>query len=83
MFYTFVLRFGIFLIKFEWIDEDVQSESFQGRLDDQNIAGSKSIFWWHMSVIIYEFVRFYSFIVKSIWEASLVAESDVEFEFEY
>ena len=30
-----------------------------------------------MSVIIDEFVRFYSFIVKLIWEASIVAKSIV------
>ena len=47
MCYVFVLQFGIFLIKFEWIDEGIQSESFQGRLDDQNIAPPKSRFWWH------------------------------------
>ena len=34
MFYAFVLRFGIFLIKFGWIDERMQSESSQGRLND-------------------------------------------------
>ena len=72
MFYAFVLQFWIFLIKFEWLDEDMQSESFQGRLDDQNIASSKSTFWWHMSVIIDEFLRFDSFSLKfpdiSLWE---------------
>ena len=44
---------------------------------------SKSTFWWHMSVIIHEFVRFYSSIIKWIWEASIVAKSVVEFEFEH
>ena len=44
MFFVFVLRFGVFLIKFGLIDERMQSESFQGRLNDQNIAGPKSKF---------------------------------------
>ena len=57
MFYAFVLRFGIFPIKFGWIDERMQSESFQGRLNDQNIARSKSKFWWHMSVIFDKFAN--------------------------
>ena len=83
MFYAFVLQFGIFLIKLEWIDELMQRESFWGRLNDQKIAGSKWIFCWQMSVIIDEFVRFYSFIVKSIWEAPIVAKSVVEFKFEH
>ena len=30
-----VLQFGIFPGGFEWTDEGMQSESFQGRLDDQ------------------------------------------------
>ena len=36
-----------------------------------------------MDLIINEFLRFYSSIRKSIWEASIVAKSFVEFEFEY
>ena len=62
MFYAFVLQFGIFLIKFEWIDEGMQSESFQGRLDDQNIALQNQDF----DDITDEFVRFYSFSPKLI-----------------
>ena len=58
MFYVVVLQFGIFPGRFEWINELMQSESFWGRLNDQNIARSKSRFWWHMSVIQYEFTRF-------------------------
>ena len=71
MLYVFVLWFGIFPIKFGCIDERMQSESSQGRLNNQNIAGSnstmakclniassKSMFWWHMSVILDKFVRF-------------------------
>ena len=83
MFYAFVLQFGIFPGGFEWIDEGMQSESFQGRLNDQNIARSKSKFWWHMSVIFDKFLSFYLFVVKSIREPSLVAKSIVEFEFEH
>ena len=58
IFYMFVLRFGIFIIKFRWIDERMQSESSQGRLNYQNIAGPKSTFWWHMSVIFHKFLLF-------------------------
>ena len=83
MFYVFVLRFGIFIIKFGWIDERMQSESFQERLNAQNIAGSKSTFWWRMSVVFDTFPKFHLFIKKSIWEASLVAKLVVEFDFEH
>ena len=45
IFYAFDLQFGIFPGGCESIDEGMQSESFQGRRDAQNIAGSKSTFW--------------------------------------
>ena len=61
MFYAFVLRFEIFFIKFWWFDERMQSESFQGRLNDQNIARSKSKLWWHMSVI---FDKFWNSLIR-------------------
>ena len=38
---------------------------------------------YDLSVIIDEFVRFHSSIIKSMWEASIVGELVVEFEFEY
>ena len=36
-----------------------------------------------LSLIIDELIRFYSSIIESIWEASIVVKSFVEFQFEY
>ena len=51
-------EFDNFPGRFEWNDERMQSESSGRRRNDENIVGSKLVFWWIFHVLVTSYLEF-------------------------
>ena len=85
----FWIVWKVYVFKFDFDVDQICLKSFRvdcsqrGRWIMPELRAQAQIRWWQMSVILDEFAKFCSFIIKSMWEALLVAKFVVELEFKY